>query len=33
MFAHAYAEPHSLVERQRDQYAEYLAGFAAEEVR
>ncbi|MCZ3388919.1 MAG: thiamine pyrophosphate-dependent dehydrogenase E1 component subunit alpha [Actinomycetia bacterium] len=31
MFAHAYAEPHALVERQRDEYAQYLADFVAED--
>jgi pyruvate dehydrogenase E1 component alpha subunit len=33
MFEHAYAEPHSLVERQRDAYTGYLAGFATEDAR
>jgi pyruvate dehydrogenase E1 component alpha subunit len=33
MFEHAYAEPHSLVERQRDAYNGYLAGFATEDAR
>ncbi|MCZ3386963.1 MAG: pyruvate dehydrogenase (acetyl-transferring) E1 component subunit alpha [Actinomycetia bacterium] len=30
LFANAYAEPHSLVERQHDEFARYLAGFAIE---
>jgi pyruvate dehydrogenase E1 component alpha subunit len=30
MFEHAYAEPHHTVDTQRRQYADYLAGFAAE---
>ncbi len=30
MFTHAYAEPNSLIERQRDQLTEYLASFAPE---
>ncbi len=33
MFAHAYAEPHTLVERQRDEHSRYLAGFVAEDAR
>ena len=30
MFEHAYVEPHSTVERQRREFAEYLAGFATD---
>ncbi len=33
IFVHAYAGPHALVERQREEYSQYLAGFAVGDTR